>query len=159
MILEVDDSAGCRRASGQQSPHFPLFSLMPREVLLARITVEDCLARIGNQFGLVILGALRAHQIKRGARPLVDCANKAAVIALREIAAGEVKFDGDLRAAIEEHIRETKEKELVQAATKSRELVVAKIPPPRWTPPRGDQPLPPESSGFRSSLITGVGTP
>jgi len=128
---------------------------------LARVTIEDCSARIGNQFALVILGALRAHQIERGARPLVDCANKAAVIALREIAAGEVKFEGDVRAAIEEHLRETKAKELVQAETmKSRKLGGAEISTPsRWTTVSKNQPPPPASSGFRSPLIAGVGTP
>jgi len=147
---------------GQPGSNRPVLAvhLMQREVPLARVTVEDCLARIGNQFALVLLASLRAHQIERGARPLVDCANKAGVIALREIAAGEVKFDGDLRAAIEEHLRETKEKELAQAATtKSHKLAVVEIaPPPRWTTPRGRQPLPPASGAFRS-LIAGLGAP
>src|SRR5437868_15092243 len=86
MILEVSTA---RLSMGNRSAIAPcsLFPLMHLEVLLARVTIEDCSARIGNQFALVILAALRAHQIRRGARPLVDCTNKAAVIALREIAA------------------------------------------------------------------------
>lgn len=60
---------------------------------MARITVEDCLEKVPNRFELVLLGARRAKQLLKGARPLVDSDNKEVVTALREIAAGEVELE------------------------------------------------------------------
>ena len=57
---------------------------------MARVTVEDCLMKIPNQFELAILGAMRAQQLLNGARPLVKTDNREIVVALREIAAGKV---------------------------------------------------------------------
>ncbi len=57
---------------------------------MARVTVEDCLMKIPNQFELAILGAMRAQQLLNGARPLVKTNNREIVVALREIAAGKV---------------------------------------------------------------------
>ena len=57
---------------------------------MARITVEDCLARIPNRFQLVIVAARRAKDLLRGARPLVKSDNKEVVTALREVADGKV---------------------------------------------------------------------
>ena len=64
---------------------------------MARVTVEDCLDKVPNRFALVVLAAERARQLSRGATPGVDCDNKPAVTALREIAAGLVKFREDVR--------------------------------------------------------------
>ncbi|MGH7843937.1 MAG: DNA-directed RNA polymerase subunit omega [Candidatus Binatia bacterium] len=58
---------------------------------MARITVEDCLEKVDNRFELVILGAKRAKQLFKGAKPLVESDNREIVVALREIAAGKVK--------------------------------------------------------------------
>lgn len=56
---------------------------------MARLTVEDCLPRVGNRFNLVLLAAKRARQIALGSKPLVEEeGDKPTVIALREIAAG-----------------------------------------------------------------------
>ncbi len=56
---------------------------------MARITVEDCLDNIDNQFDLVLTAAKRARQLANGADALVEIENdKPTVIALREIAAG-----------------------------------------------------------------------
>jgi DNA-directed RNA polymerase subunit omega len=56
---------------------------------MARITVEDCLKQIDNQFDLVIVAAKRARRLANGAAPLVELENdKPTVLALREIAAG-----------------------------------------------------------------------
>ncbi len=56
---------------------------------MARITVEDCLKNIHNQFDLVMVAAKRARRIANGAEPLVELENdKPTVVALREIAAG-----------------------------------------------------------------------
>jgi DNA-directed RNA polymerase subunit omega len=57
---------------------------------MARITVEDCLARIPNRFELVVVAARRAKDLLQGARPLVKSENKEIVTALREIAEGKV---------------------------------------------------------------------
>ncbi len=58
---------------------------------MARITVEDCIDKVGNRFELVLLATKRARQITRGATPLVEIENdKPTVIALREIAAGKI---------------------------------------------------------------------
>ena len=61
---------------------------------MARITVEDCLHNVENQFELVLLAAKRARRIANGAEPLVDWENdKPTVVALREIAEGQVTPD------------------------------------------------------------------
>ncbi len=60
---------------------------------MARITVEDCLDHVPNRFELVLVGARRAKQLLKGARPLVESENKEVVTALREIAAGEVNLE------------------------------------------------------------------
>ncbi len=59
---------------------------------MARITVEDCLSKVESRFELVILAARRAKMIMRGAKPLVESTNRPIVGALREVAAGKVKF-------------------------------------------------------------------
>ena len=71
---------------------------------MARVTVEDCLDNVGNRFALVLLSAQRARNLLNGAKATVEHAkNKAAVLALREIAAGHVYFDGDLADVLKEH--------------------------------------------------------
>ena len=57
---------------------------------MARITVEDCLKKVDNRFGLIHLAAKRVRQLRRGEEPLVVCKNKDTVTALREIAEGKV---------------------------------------------------------------------
>jgi len=59
---------------------------------MARVTVEDCLEKIDNRFELVVLSTERTKQLLKGSQPLVETANKPAVTALREIAAGRVYF-------------------------------------------------------------------
>jgi DNA-directed RNA polymerase subunit omega len=61
---------------------------------MARITVEDCLTNVDNLFQLVILAAQRARRLANGAEPTVAWENdKATVVALREIAAGNVTIE------------------------------------------------------------------
>ena len=57
---------------------------------MARITIEDCLEKVENRFELVHLAIKRVKELKKGAKPLVECDNKEVVTALREIAAGKV---------------------------------------------------------------------
>jgi DNA-directed RNA polymerase subunit omega len=61
---------------------------------MARITIEDCIARVPNRFHLVQMAAIRTKQLKKGARPLVQAEeNKEVVTSLREIAAGLIRPD------------------------------------------------------------------
>ena len=62
---------------------------------MARITVEDCLAQIGdhNRFNLIHLTVKRIKQHRQGEPFLVKGKNKEIVMTLREIAAAEVTFD------------------------------------------------------------------
>jgi DNA-directed RNA polymerase subunit omega len=58
--------------------------------IMARITVEDCLKKVDNRFGLIHLSAKRVRQLRKGLEPLVNCKNKDVVVSLREIAAGKI---------------------------------------------------------------------
>ena len=59
---------------------------------MARVTVEDCLEQVDNQYDLIILAKERTLQIGAGDKPLVDEDNdKKTVISLREI--GDKKID------------------------------------------------------------------
>ncbi len=59
---------------------------------MARVTVEDCLARVNNRFELVVLASKRAKQLFKGQRTLLEqpYKNRPIVMALREIAAGKI---------------------------------------------------------------------
>ncbi|PIE60674.1 MAG: DNA-directed RNA polymerase subunit omega [Desulfobulbus propionicus] len=61
---------------------------------MARITVEDCLAQVGddNRFSLIHLAVERIRQHRNGEPFLVSGKNKEVVMTLREIASGEVTF-------------------------------------------------------------------
>jgi DNA-directed RNA polymerase subunit omega len=87
---------------GQRSacrPGFDIAGFLARKGdAMARIVVQDCLDRIPNRFILVMIAARRMRQLQKGSDSLIDCKNKEAVTALREIAAGRVglRSDGDL---------------------------------------------------------------
>jgi DNA-directed RNA polymerase subunit omega len=70
---------------------------------MARITVEDCLSKVGNEnrFALIHLAVARVKQHRKGAPYLVKGKNKENVMSLREIASGAVNFENisDLREA------------------------------------------------------------
>ena len=54
---------------------------------MARVTVEDCIEKVPNRFGLVLLAGNRARAIANGAALTLDRDNdKNPVVALREIA-------------------------------------------------------------------------
>ena len=58
---------------------------------MARITVEDCLTKVDNQYDLVLLAKERTTQLNSGAQMLVEEDNdKRTIISLREIAEGKV---------------------------------------------------------------------
>ena len=60
---------------------------------MARITVEDCLSKIDNQYDLVLLAKERAAQLNAGGKALVPLNNdKNTVISLREIGGGKISI-------------------------------------------------------------------
>lgn len=63
---------------------------------MARITVEDCLQKVNNRFALIHMAAKRVRQLRKGSEPTVQSKNRDVVIALREIAAGNVVQGGPL---------------------------------------------------------------
>lgn len=63
---------------------------------MARITVEDCLEKVGNRFLIVQMAIKRVRQFRDGYEPLVESKNKEIVTALREIAAGKVVSVDDI---------------------------------------------------------------
>ena len=61
---------------------------------MARITIEDCLDKVENQYDLVLLAKERTSQLNSGAEMLVDEDNdKRTVVALREIAGGKLSVE------------------------------------------------------------------
>jgi DNA-directed RNA polymerase subunit omega len=69
-------------------------------VLMARVTVEDCVDKISNRFDLVLFAAQRAREISGGAELTIDRdRDKNPVVALREIAEETVR-PNDIEAAL-----------------------------------------------------------
>ncbi len=77
---------------------------------MARVTVEDCLEQEENRFALVVLAATRTRNIMKGEEPMVSAKNKPAVVALREIAAGKVRFHRNTAEVVQEYIDEMSSK-------------------------------------------------
>ena len=74
---------------------------------MARVTVEDCLARVPNRFALTILGSRRARALSESrGHALVECDNKEGVTALREIGGDRVRFKEDVDSTMAEFIEE-----------------------------------------------------
>ncbi len=68
---------------------------------MARITVEDCLKKVDNQYDLVLLAKERTSQLNSGSEMQVEPDNdKNTVIALREIAEGKTELKDLRRNAI-----------------------------------------------------------
>lgn len=79
------------------------------EKIMARITVEDCLENEHNRFALVQLAARRAKELLAGKETVADTRkNRQIVSALREIAAGKVRFQDDLTKSVSVFNREPK---------------------------------------------------
>ncbi len=74
---------------------------------MARITVEDSLQMAKNRFALVLLTSQRVRQLLKGSRPLTDTRNnREIVIALREVAAGKVRYaHPDYLKRVKEHFK------------------------------------------------------
>ena len=79
---------------------------------MARITVEDCLEKIDNQYDLVLLAKERTAQLNAGAPILVDEDNdKRTIISLREIGDGKVSVKELEESAIKRLRKEPDEAE------------------------------------------------
>lgn len=73
---------------------------------MARVTVEDCLEKVGNRFALVHLVSKRAKQLLKGSQPVITkVKNKFIVTSLREVAHGLVQFENaEDNAAVEQDL-------------------------------------------------------
>ena len=68
---------------------------------MARITVEDCLLKVDNQYDLVLLAKERTTQLNSGLPMLVDEDNdKKTIISLREIGDGKISVEDLERSAV-----------------------------------------------------------
>ncbi len=89
---------------------------------MARITVEDCLAQVGNEnrFSLIHLAVARLKQHRKGKPFLVEGKNKENIMTLREIAAGVVTFDNikELGEITPQATEESNADETTEAVTK-----------------------------------------
>jgi DNA-directed RNA polymerase subunit omega len=64
---------------------------------MARVTVEDCLEKVPNRFALVLMVAKRTKQLMKGAETTVAMrSNKYVVTSLREVAIGNIGFEGNV---------------------------------------------------------------
>ena len=85
---------------------------------MARITVEDCLEKVDNQYDLVLLAKERTTQLNSGAKMQVDEDNdKRTIISLREIGDGKIEIPELEKSAIQrlrkepDEVEELEEKE------------------------------------------------
>ena len=68
---------------------------------MARITVEDCLEKVENQYDLVLLAKERTAQLNAGSPMLVEEDNdKRTIISLREIGDGKIEVEDLEKSAI-----------------------------------------------------------
>lgn len=110
---------------------------------MARITVEDCLGKENNRFSLVLLAAKRTKQLLRGSTAKIDNrTNKAVVTALREIAAGQVRFMTEAEAEEARKVAEEKRAERLAQQAAAMPSSPMDIPLPTL-----DQILPPPNGG------------
>ena len=79
---------------------------------MARITVEDCLEKVDNQYDLVLLAKERTVQLNAGSPMLVDEDNdKRTIISLREIGDGKIDVKEIEASAIKRLRKEPDESE------------------------------------------------
>ena len=82
---------------------------------MARITIEDCLAKIPSRFQLVHMAAKRVRQIREGSEYLVSAPkNEDIVVALREIAANKVRVKSAQAEVETEEIQEKPQAEKIE---------------------------------------------
>ena len=79
---------------------------------MARITVEDCLKKVDNQYDLVLLAKERTVQLNAGSPMLVEEDNdKRTIISLREIGDGKIPVEELQQSAIKRLRKEPDEVE------------------------------------------------
>ena len=84
---------------------------------MARITVEDCLEKVDNQYDLVLLAKERTVQLNAGSPLLVEEDNdKRTIISLREIGDGKIKVKDIEASAIKRLRKEPDELEVQEDA-------------------------------------------
>jgi DNA-directed RNA polymerase subunit omega len=88
---------------------------------MARITVEDCMAKIDNQYDLVLLAKERTAQLNAGAEMQVPEDNdKKTIISLREIGEGKIQGEELEKSAIL-RLRKEPDESLQQEETEEEE--------------------------------------
>ena len=84
---------------------------------MARITVEDCLEKVDNQYDLVLLAKERTVQLNAGSPMLVEEDNdKRTIISLREIGDGKIEIK-DIEASAIKRLRKEPDELEVQDDT------------------------------------------
>ena len=84
---------------------------------MARITVEDCLEKVDNQYDLVLLAKERTVQLNAGSPMLVEEENdKRTIISLREIGDGKIEVKEIEESAIKRLRKEPDEVEQQEEA-------------------------------------------
>jgi DNA-directed RNA polymerase subunit omega len=84
---------------------------------MARITVEDCLEKVDNQYDLVLLAKERTVQLNAGSPMLVEEDNdKRTIISLREIGDGKIEVKDIEASAIKRLRKEPDELEIQEDA-------------------------------------------
>jgi len=61
--------------------------------MTARYTSQAAVEMIGNRYDLVLIASIRAKELKRGYKPLIETNNKPIVTALNEIEQGKIGID------------------------------------------------------------------
>ena len=88
---------------------------------MARITVEDCMTKVDNQYDLVLLAKERTAQLNAGVQMLVPEDNdKKTIISLREIGEGKVQVE-DLQKSAILRLRKEPDENLQQEETEEEE--------------------------------------
>jgi DNA-directed RNA polymerase subunit omega len=91
------------------------------KLIMARITVEDCVEVIPNRFELCLIAGNRAKSILSGAPTNLDRKEKPAVIALREIAEGLLDIEVQKRNII----KSIKNRGIVEIVSDDNQVVEA----------------------------------
>ena len=89
---------------------------------MARITVEDCLEKVENQYDLVLLAKERTTQLNSGLPMLVEENNdKRTIISLREIGDGKVSIE-DLEKSAITRLRKEPDETIEQEVSEEEEV-------------------------------------
>ena len=88
---------------------------------MARITVEDCMTKLDNQYDLVLLAKERTAQLNAGAEMQVPEDNdKKTIISLREIGEGKVLIE-DLEKSAVQRLRQEPDENLQEVEVEEEE--------------------------------------